>query len=121
MEPTLTFIQSVPLFSQLSSDQQTKLASVATMKVYQPQENIVKEHDPVDRIFILTKGKARVLKDGEVLAILHPNDTIGLSETGFFSQTGLRTATVEAVTEVEALQILVADLSEMDKIEVQLL
>lgn len=81
-------------------------------------ELIVKEGEPVDSVFLIVSGDADVrhvtLTDNgtrtniESIATLKPGDAIGLAETGFYSISGRRTATVVANTDMVLFQLSVA-------------
>ncbi|WP_172622791.1 cyclic nucleotide-binding domain-containing protein [Aquicella siphonis] len=66
---------------------------------------IVAEDDLVDSIYFIADGEAEVRHQSIPIATLHKGETIGLSETGFYSATGKRTATVVAVTNIIALRL----------------
>jgi CRP-like cAMP-binding protein len=80
-------------------------------KEYAQGEVIVKQADPVDSIYFIVSGTADVrynyIEDNQrkfkPLAKLTANQTIGLSETGLYSLSGVRTATVVAESDVVVL------------------
>ena len=108
-----TVVRNQACFSQLTSEEINTLAKLLVEKTFAPGDTIVKEGDPVDSFYLLVEGTAEVRKMNyetnppqyDVVALLNAekNDAIGLNETGFYSLTGLRTATVVAKTEVLAL------------------
>src|SRR5215471_16042587 len=68
---------------------------------------IVKQGDPADSFYILTKGRARALKikaDGEEipLGVLKPGDSFGEAA---LAEGGRRTATVRCSTAVDVLRL----------------
>jgi CRP-like cAMP-binding protein len=68
---------------------------------------IVREGDDADAFYVLTSGRARVVKQGAdgqevTLAMLGPGDTFG--ETGLLERS-TRTATVRASGDVEVLRL----------------
>ena len=68
---------------------------------------IVKQGDPADSFYILTRGRARALKikaDGEEipLGVLKPGDSFGEAA---LAEGGIRTATVRCSTAVDLLRI----------------
>jgi CRP-like cAMP-binding protein len=79
-----------------------------TKKHFAPEETIVTEGDPVDSVYLIISGTADVrhvtIKDHALhiqsLATLGPGAAIGLNETGFYSLSGIRTATVVALTDM---------------------
>ncbi|MBX3709403.1 MAG: cyclic nucleotide-binding domain-containing protein [Gammaproteobacteria bacterium] len=109
-------VKKQPVFSQLTNKEIEELVSLFTEIKVAAEEKIVKEGDPVDSIYLIASGTADVrhvsIKDGnpEVssIAILSAGDAIGLNETGFYSISGKRTATVVALTEMYLFRLSVA-------------
>lgn len=104
-----------PVFSPLQDDEKEILASILLEKHFSPGDIIVKEGDPVDSVYLIMSGQAEVIQSMDnipdkvhVVAVLGPNDAIGLNETGFYSLSGIRTATVKAKTELVTLRMSVA-------------
>ncbi len=103
-------------FSPLSKDENDVLATLFVEVRIAAGETIVKEGDPVDSVYLIVKGSADVrhitLKDHvpqiQSLATLGPEDAIGLNEAGFYSISGIRTATVVATTDMILLRLSVA-------------
>lgn len=103
-------------FSKLSDSELAELAELFKPKNFNKDEIIVNEGDPVDSVYLIIKGTADVknlrLKDNttyfESVAILGPGQSIGLNETGFYSISGRRTATVVALTDMETLVLSIA-------------
>lgn len=104
---TVGLIKKQPLFSQLTEKETEELASLLSEKTVKSGEVIVKEGDPVDSIFLIATGKADVRQHGvaQAVASLNPNDAIGLNETGFYSLSGKRTATVVALTDMRLFRL----------------
>ncbi|PYJ68304.1 MAG: hypothetical protein DME76_12725 [Verrucomicrobia bacterium] len=74
---------------------------------YEFGDVIVKQHDPADSFYVLTRGRARALKikpDGEEipLGVLKPGDSFGEAA---LSEGGTRNATVRCSTAVDVLRI----------------
>jgi len=119
MESTLSLVDKMHLvkkqtvFSKLTEDEIIELASLFQIKAFQPGETIVTEGDFVDSFFLIVEGSAEVqhitLQNGQlnkqILAELHQGQAIGLNETGFYSLTGKRTATVVALTQIILLEL----------------
>lgn len=109
----LTLIRVIPCFSFLTDQQCRFLLSLMHHQSYPPGSIIVKENELVDSIFIIISGKLEVSvrhhklgKSVDIpVAILEHGETIGLNDSGFFSTTGKRTATVKSLTEVTLLSI----------------
>jgi CRP-like cAMP-binding protein len=106
-----------PVFAQFTEEEAEILASVLFEKDFSAGTTIVKEGEIVDSVFLIVTGTADVqtrklepdLSHTTVsVATLGPGQAIGLSETGFYSLTGKRTASVVALTDVIALRLSVA-------------
>jgi CRP-like cAMP-binding protein len=110
-------ITALPCFSMLTSDESTELANLMTAAHFAVGDAIVTEEELVDRVFIIVSGHAEVSHQVKVkkslkkktisqpLALIGPGDAIGLNDTGFFSDTGKRTATVIATVPLIALSL----------------
>jgi putative peptide zinc metalloprotease protein len=113
-----SLIRVIPCFGMLTAEEGAELATLMTEEIYQAGETIVVEDELVDRVFIIVSGHAEAshqvilkkkLKNKKItntpLAILTDGDAIGLNDTGFFSTTGKRTATVTALTRAVTLSL----------------
>ncbi len=117
------FINSFPCFSAFTQAQKTTLAMLMQEILVTPNEKIVIENAIVDSIYIIAKGEAEVTQAVKrrhemvnvLLAVLQPGEAIGLNDTGFYSSTGRRTATVTALSDMLLLRIKVQDLYEFLK------
>lgn len=104
----IQLIKKQPLFSQLREEEISELASLFTEVKIEPGTVIVKEGDPVDSVYLIGNGTADVMHaeigsddpETKSIAILSFGDSIGLNETGFYSISGNRTATVVALTDM---------------------
>lgn len=104
-------------FSQLTEDELEKLSELLKEKKILAAETIVTEGDPVDSVYLIISGTADVrnitIKEGNFhftsIATLGPGDAIGLNDTGFYSLSGLRTATVVALTDMTLLYLNIAE------------
>lgn len=109
-------LRKQPVFAQLTNEEVDVLASLLKEQHAAIGETIVREGEPVDSVYIIVNGKADVrhvsLKDNqthiESVATLNDGDAIGLNESGFYSLSGVRTATVVAETDVVLLRLSVA-------------
>jgi putative peptide zinc metalloprotease protein len=115
------FIKNLPCFSMLTDRECSELAGLLTEVKCAPGSIIVAENAPVDSVYIIAAGqteinhesiiKRRKLIKKMTQVVLVPvglqtvGDTIGLNDTGFFSLTGKRTATIIAVTDVLLLRL----------------
>lgn len=111
-----SFIRKQPFFSQFTDEEIDMLAPLFIEKHIKSDTTIVTEGDPVDSVFLITQGKADVrhvtMKDRvpqiESLATLGEGASIGLSATGFYSLSGVRTATVVALEDMVLLRMSLA-------------
>lgn len=111
-------ITSFPCFATLTDLQSQELASAMSEIEYTAHEQIVVENDLVDSIYIIIRGEAEVThavwqhkKTVQVpVAVLRAGEGIGLNDTGFYSSTGKRTATVTATTNMLLLRLDLKDL-----------
>jgi len=111
-----SFIKKQGCFLQLSDNETDELANLLIEKHFAAGETIVIEGDPVDSVFLIVQGQADVrvttIKDHvqniKSVAILKAGEAIGLNDSGFYSLSGKRTATVVAVTDMVTLQLSVA-------------
>jgi CRP-like cAMP-binding protein len=111
-----TFVMKQKVFSRLNSEEIDMLATLFLEKHIKSGTTIVTEGDPVDSIYLIVKGSVDVqhvsMKDHvpqiQHLATLSEGSSIGLSETGFYSLSGVRTATVVAKDDVVLLRLSVA-------------
>jgi len=112
-------VRKQPCFSPLTEDEISQLCLLFKEEHVMPGETIVTEGDFVDSVFLIVSGTAdvrniRFSSNGngkpqiQSVATLRPGDSIGLSETGFYSLSGKRTATVVANTEMVLFKLNVA-------------
>jgi CRP-like cAMP-binding protein len=112
----IQLIKKQPVFSQLTDEETQELATLFTEIKAAPGSVIVKEGDRVDSIYLIASGTVDVrhvsIEGGAQVsasvAILSFGDSIGLNETGFYSLSGLRTATVVALTDMLMYRLSVA-------------
>jgi len=104
-------IATSPLFSGVSYEVRQDLISRFKLRTFQPGDIIIKQNDPSDAMYIIKSGKVRVIveKDGEL------NEIALLNSGEFFGEIGLvtgqkRTASVVALTRVEAMELTKDDL-----------
>jgi putative peptide zinc metalloprotease protein len=114
----IKLIERQVFFSNFKPSEIKELAKLFIPKKFNIGEQIVREGDLVDSIFLIECGRAEVSKKirvnetliEEPIGTLSDTDNIGLAHSGFFSQTGMRTATVTALTDVIAYCLTVSDL-----------
>lgn len=98
-------LNQTEIFKHIQDDVLVKLSKRAGFQAYQPEEVIVWEGEPSDRLFILINGIVTVKKivpnkRDKIFAYLLPGSTFG--EVGILENQP-RSATVVALTEVEVL------------------
>lgn len=115
----ISLILACPIFSILNENQVNELANLMQEVEFNRDEIIVAEGQLVDSVYIIVHGEAEVnriektkhrliskKKQTQVpLAKISSGETIGLNDTGFFSTTGKRTATVVAMTKMKLLTL----------------
>lgn len=105
------YIIKQPVFSQLTQEEINTLVDLFAETHFKAGDTIVTEGEPVDSVYLIVQGEAEVrqvtLDKGEthiqVLATLNSGDSVGLKETGFYSLSGIRTATVVARSDMVTL------------------
>ena len=114
-------LRQVPLFAGVSGPRLKLIAFSADRVTYRPGELLCMQGEPGDAAYVILSGHAEVLVDGPQ----GPNRVARLSENDVVGEISIicditRTASVKAVTEVEALRIckdtflkLMADFPEM--------
>lgn len=104
-------------FSKFNDTETEVLAGILTEKKFKAGETIVNEGERVDSVYLIVEGTVDIqhitlnpdkTQTTQSLAQLGAGAAIGLSETGFYSLTGKRTATVIALTDVTLLRLSVA-------------
>jgi len=112
----MQLIKKQPIFAQLTDEETAELATLFAEVKTPPGEIIVKEGDAVDSIYLIANGTVDVrhvtIVNGapvtSSVAILSFGDAIGLNDTGFYSLSGKRTATVVALTDMVLYRLSVA-------------
>lgn len=105
----------MPLFSGLSGPELDKIARVAVPRRYEAGNIVLREGDAGDTCYILQRGRARVTRqhpDGRTITLtnLGPGEIFG--ELAMFGGE-VRSATVEALDDVQAVAILASDLKRL--------
>jgi CRP-like cAMP-binding protein len=111
----VALLRAVPLFAGLSEPELQKIGRVAVPRHYPADSIILREGDPGDTCYVLQRGRARVTRqhaDGRTITLtnLGPGEIFG--ELAMFGGE-VRSATVEALDEVDALAILSTDLKRL--------
>ena len=71
------------LFRSLSPREFMKLVSIAEWKTANPQQELLKQHEPVSELALVSTGRARVVVDGRTIAEVSPGQFFG--EMGFLT------------------------------------
>lgn len=99
-------ISNVPIFAPLSDEETTKLASASIVRVFAPNEAVVRKGQAGGSMFVVHRGsvKIQITENGvtRTLNTLHEGDIFG--EMGLFTGE-TRTATVVSTEETEVLEI----------------
>jgi CRP/FNR family transcriptional regulator, cyclic AMP receptor protein len=111
-QETIALLARVPVFEHLAPDDLGRVAGVAVPRRFEAHQVVFREGDDSDTCYIVRNGHARAVRehgDGRqiTLAQFGPGDFFG--ELALFD-TERRSATVEAVDELEAVAVLGADM-----------
>lgn len=106
-EDAVSFLSDNPLFFDLEKDEVASLLPILQLKRYMPGQVIVRQDEPGNEFFMIRQGRARVFAKNEKGILLPLAD---LRRGDFFGEKALlgnnvRTATVKALTELEALMV----------------
>lgn len=113
VEQRKNLLEKHPYFAKFTPDEIAKLAHTFSEQGVVAGELIVGEGVLVDSIYFIVAGRAEVrqtimsVDHAELvpIAILNPGESIGLTETGFYSHSGVRTATVVALSDMVLLRL----------------
>jgi CRP/FNR family transcriptional regulator len=111
-QEAVALLSGVPVFETLGAEDLARVADVAVPRRFDPQQVIFREGDQSDTCYILRSGHTRAVRehvDGRTIALAHfgPGDVFG--ELAMFDDER-RSATVEALDDVEALAVLGSDM-----------
>jgi len=106
-EELAKFLEDVPILQFLPADVRELVIGSFVPAQYTFGQEIVKEGEPADALFLLISGKARAVKRSETgdelsLGTLGPGDTFG---EGDFLNPGVRSVRVRASGDVEVLRL----------------
>jgi CRP/FNR family cyclic AMP-dependent transcriptional regulator len=109
---TVRLLGRVPVFETLAAPDLERVAQVAVPRGFRAHQVIFREGDASDTCYVVESGHARAVRehaDGRSIALAHfgPGDIFG--ELAMFDDER-RSATVEAIEDVEAIAILGADM-----------
>jgi len=99
-------INKVPIFAPLSDEEIEKLARASHVRVFAPDESIVRRGQDGASMFIIHRGSVNVQirEDGKVRVLRKLNEGDFFGEMGLFTGEP-RTATVKSLEETEVLEI----------------
>ncbi|HEX8977742.1 MAG TPA: Crp/Fnr family transcriptional regulator [Solirubrobacteraceae bacterium] len=114
-EETIALLHGIPAFSDLGDAELARVAEVTVPRTFQGGEAIFHEGDESDTCYVVRSGHVRAVRehtDGRTLtlATLGPGDIFG--ELAIFDEER-RSATVEALDDLEVVGILGADMRRM--------
>lgn len=108
----LSLLKQQPIFSAWPTDLLMEFVKQLQVTFFHADEVIVTEGEIINAIYLIVNGKVEVSKHEArdptkqyVIATLQSGESIGLSQTGLYSATGVRTATVIALTSVSLVTI----------------
>ena len=110
MEPDR--LKSIPLFQTVSDEDLSQIAPFADEVRVEAGKELVREGDFSYEFFAIEEGKAEVTRGGEHVADLGPGDFFG--EIGLLER-DLRTASVEAKSEMQLVTLTGWDMKRMEK------
>ena len=111
-QETIALLARVPVFEQLAPEDLERVAGVAVPRRFDAREVVFREGDDSDTCYVVRTGRARAVRehgDGRqiTLAQFGPGDIFG--ELALFD-TERRSATVEAVDDLEVVAVLGSDM-----------
>jgi len=111
-EESVGLLGQVPVFETLAPEDLQRVVEVAVPRSFPGHHVIFREGDASDTCYVVRSGHARAVRehpDGRIIALAHfgPGDIFG--ELAMFDDER-RSATVEAIEEVDAIAILGADM-----------
>lgn len=111
-ETTIGLLGQVPVFERLGTGELERIAEVTVPRRFAPGEAIFHEGDASDSCYVVREGHARAVRqhsNGRVLTLANfgPGDFFG--ELAMFEDE-LRSATVEAIDELELVALLGPDM-----------
>ena len=109
--PDPALLALVPLFKGLTPDQLQRLSSWFEVKHFNSGSSPVKAGSHGYAFFVLSKGRVRVERDGQILEQLEPGAVFG--EMAFFAPNSRRNAAVVAETPVQVFTMFGTHFREM--------
>jgi serine/threonine protein phosphatase PrpC/CRP-like cAMP-binding protein len=103
-------LANMPLFSRLTERELLRVMQAVEVREYKDGDNVIREGDKGDELFIVLEGKVRVSRGEQVLAHLGQGEHVG--EMALIRSVP-RSATVTAVGDAEVIAIRRADFFEI--------
>ncbi|MHB8418854.1 MAG: Crp/Fnr family transcriptional regulator [Myxococcales bacterium] len=113
MIPTLErvlFLQSVDLFAGIEGEELAPVAVIAVEEQREAGEDILREGDLGDALYLLVEGQVRIHRGGQTLAVLAERESFG--EMALLDPAP-RSATATAATDVTLLKLAEADFRDL--------
>ena len=96
------FLKRVPLFAQMSIENQARIAAIAEESVFSKGEVLFRQGDVADGLYVLLDGEVAILLDGREINRMRLGESFG--EIAVLDQ-GARTAGARAASDVLCLRI----------------
>jgi CRP-like cAMP-binding protein len=74
---TVLFLESVDIFKQNNLDDLTALAAITKERTFHPGEHILSEGEPGEALYIITRGRAEIVKKGKKLLAVQERGSLG--------------------------------------------
>ncbi len=71
------FLQNVDIFSEVQTEQLAYLAAIAEEETVMYNEDMSKENDPADCLYIILNGSVKLHRDGNEITTAKPSDAFG--------------------------------------------
>jgi CRP/FNR family transcriptional regulator len=111
-EDTVALLARVPTFETLGPEELARVAEVAVPRRYEPGRVVFREGDASDTCYVVRNGHARAIRehaDGRSITLAHFGSGDIFGELAMFEDER-RSATIEALDELETVAILGADM-----------
>lgn len=111
-ESPIELLRRVPLFAELSPEELRRVAQVAIPRTFPGETRVFHEGDAGDACYIVRSGTCRVTRehrDGRAITLANLGPGAIFGELAMFDS-GIRSASVEAVDDVELLALPASDI-----------
>lgn len=96
------FLKSIDLFSQIPGEDLARVAQIAEEVDFEPKETVLTEGELGDSMYLIVAGRVQVFKGDKLIVELAERECVG--EMAILDSEP-RSATVKALTSVQALKI----------------